>query len=54
MMYWRWPMFQENYDEALSLFKSKANITYKCALNETMISPYNTVILATLKANINM
>ena len=47
-------VYKKDYDEALLLFKSKSNITYKRALNETMISPYNTVILATLKSNMNI
>lgn len=45
---------RKDYEEALSLYKSKATITYKRGLNETFISPYNTVILATLKANMNI
>ena len=44
----------KDYDNALSMFRSKANITYKRNLNETMIFPYNKVILATLKANMNI
>ena len=44
----------ENYKEALKFYKTKATITYKRGMNETRISPYNTAILATLRANMNI
>ena len=44
----------DDYNEALSLYRSKAIITYKRGLTDTLISPYNTPILATLKANMNI
>ena len=43
-----------DYEEALKLFRGKANITYKRRPNEMFISPYNTVIMANLKANMNI
>ena len=45
---------EDDYNEALSLYRSKASITYKRGLTDTLISPYNTPILATLKANMNI
>ena len=44
---------QEYYD-ALEAFKSKTSIVYKRKPTETLISPYNTVILDMLKANMNI
>ena len=44
----------DEYYEALSYYRSKASITYKRGLNDTLISPYNTPILANLRANMNI
>ena len=42
---------RDDYEKALKLFRGRANITYKRRPNEMYISPYNTVIMANLKAN---
>ena len=40
--------------KALSMQRSKVTILYKRNINECNISPYNTVILNTLKSNMNI
>ena len=45
---------KDEYYKALSSYRTKASITYKRGLTDTLISPYNTPILATLKANMNI
>ena len=45
---------RSKYEESLKLYKTKATITYKRNADETFISPYNTTILATLQANMNI
>ena len=47
-------MTAEEYNAALEFFERKATILYKRAPNEVNISPYNTVILSLLKANMNI
>ena len=43
---------QDEYDNAMNTMQKSATIHYKRQPNETMISPYNTVLLSVLKANI--
>ena len=44
----------EEYEESLKLCRTKSTITYMRKLNERFISPYNTVISASLKSNMNI
>ena len=45
---------QDEYDNAMNTMQKSATIHYKRQPNETMISPYNTVLLSVLKANMNL
>ena len=44
----------EQYYSALAFFERKATILYRRTPNEINISPYNTIILSLLKANMNI
>jgi hypothetical protein len=44
----------KDYEEALQLYCLKDKVTYKRKPNAIYISPYNTVILATLRSNMNI
>ena len=45
---------QDEYDNAMNTMQKSAAIHYRRKPNETMISPYNTVLLSVLKANMNL
>ena len=45
---------QDEYDNAMNTMQKSTTIHYKRQPNEIMISPYNTVLLSVLKANMNL